>query len=172
MHGANIELRVRGVCIEGPDDSPKIILESPDGCRSLSVAVGPFEASAIIMELEGITPPRPLTHDLLAIFFREAGYSLDRTELFGVDPACPKARLVYRRGFRRLDKEVRPADAIALALRLEAKVLVSPELFRERPSPPRDAGADGAARILFLDDWKRRSLASTSQERDVRAGES
>ncbi|HET7838938.1 MAG TPA: bifunctional nuclease family protein [Rectinemataceae bacterium] len=153
-----VELRVRGVSVEGPDDSPLVILEDPRNDLRLSVPVGPFEASAIIMELEGINPPRPLTHDLLASFFREGGFSLDRVELFGESPDCPRARLAYRRGFKRLGREVRPSDAIALAVRLDAPLIAAAELLK--PGRCIDAAPRflGNRRILSLDDWKSRTI--------------
>ncbi len=63
MESGIVELRIRGVSIE--NDEPFVVLEDKLTDRRFLMPVGPFEASAIILEMEGISPPRPLTHDLL-----------------------------------------------------------------------------------------------------------
>jgi bifunctional DNase/RNase len=135
-------MTVRSVSVDEGEELPRVILREGDdrGGGFLSVDVGPFEASAILLELEGIAPPRPLTHDLLADFFRESGIDLERAELFGGQGTGPRARLVYRRGFIRRVKEVRPSDALALALRLKAPICAERELLR---LPGRDGFPDG-----------------------------
>jgi hypothetical protein len=153
MRKASIELRIRGVSMEG--DEPVVVLEDRVTDRRLMVPVGPFEASAIILEMEGISPPRPLTHDLLAEFFEEGGFSLEAAELFGEAGEGARARLSYRKGLRQFVKEVRPSDAMALALRLGAPLLADAS-FLERRS--------GAAelwrrpRIIALEEWKAKAL--------------
>jgi uncharacterized protein len=153
MEDGSIELRVRGVSME--DDEPIVILEDRVTDRRLLVPVGPFEASAIILELEGIFPPRPLTHDLLAAFFEEGGFSLDAAELFGDAVAGARARLSYRKGLRKFEKEVRPSDAIALALRLGSPLRADPALLADQE---RGRGTWRRPRILALDAWKAKAL--------------
>jgi bifunctional DNase/RNase len=145
MDEASVELSVRAVRIDG--EEPTVVLEDPGTGRRLNVPIGPFEASAVIMELEGIVPPRPLTHDLLAQFFKEAGFRLEGVELFG--DGGSRARLIYRRGEEQAEKEVRPSDALALALRLgapivaRASMLKGATLFRQRRARPFGAGRRG-----------------------------
>ena len=132
-----VVMSVSGVSIEGDDALPVVMLreDRDHGEGALSVTVGPFEASAILLELEGISPPRPLTHDLLADLFREAGMELERAEIFGLPDEGPRARLVYRRGLSRRIKEVRPSDALALALRLKAPICADRDLLSRKDSP-------------------------------------
>lgn len=127
-----VEVRVHGVAVDGGDGMPVVLLLDPSACSGLPLQVGPFEASAIIIELEGIAPPRPLTHDLLAAVFQEGGLRLERAELFGNPETGPRARLVYRRGLARRSREVRPSDAIALALRLKAPICAEACLLDSR----------------------------------------
>lgn len=124
-------VEVSGVSVEEGDVLPLVYLRESVGLGEggISVKVGPFEASAILLQLEGITPSRLLTHDLMADFFREGGMSLERAELFGSPGEDPRARLVYRRGFSRRAKEVRPSDALALALRLKAPICAERSLM-------------------------------------------
>lgn len=126
-----VPVRVSGVSVEGEDSLPLVHLRdnSGSGDGGLGVRVGPFEASAILLQLEGIMPVRPLTHDLMADFFREGGLSLERAEIFGASSESPRARLIYRHGFSRRAKEVRPSDALALALRLGAPICAERSLL-------------------------------------------
>jgi len=137
------------------DDEPIVILEDRVTDRRLMIPVGPFEASAIILEMEGISVPRPLTHDLLADFFEEGGFHLDEVEFFSEDVSGIRSRLLYRKGLREFVKEVRPSDALALALRLDAPLRSEPSLLelQERGSVPWQR-----PRILSLDDWKAKAL--------------
>jgi bifunctional DNase/RNase len=155
-----VELRVVGVSMEEDSEAPLVLLEEVAGYRNLPVPVGPFEASAIIMGLEGIAPRRPLTHDLLVSFFREAGYSLERVELYQGDIETPSARLAYHRGLRRIRRDVRPSDALALALRLEVPILAESRQTRA-------SGEAREPRVLALADWraKARKKAERSDPR-------
>jgi len=128
MDTGSVELRVRSVRIDGGE--PVVALEDPETGRRLDIPIGPFEASAVILELEGIVPPRPLTHDLLAQVFEEAGFRLEGAELFG--RGGERARLTYRRGEARAEKEVRPSDALALALRLGAPITARASMLEEK----------------------------------------
>lgn len=152
MEMETVELRVRAVSME--DDEPVVILEDRLTDRRLLVPVGPFEASAIILEIEGISPPRPLTHDLLAEFFEEGGFSLDAAVLYGEEEGGAKARLSYRKGLRKFQKEVRPSDAIALALRLGAPLRAQASLLDR----PRATEKWRRPRILGIEDWKAKAL--------------
>lgn len=127
-----IEVRVRGLAVASDGGLPMVFLLDPEGESGLSLPVGPTEAGAIISELEGLCPPRPLTHDLLASIFTEGGFSLERAELYGERPGDAAARLVYRRGLSRRRRELRPSDALALALRLGAPVYARRPLLASR----------------------------------------
>ena len=153
MGSSKTELRIRSILME--DDEPIVILEDRVTDRRLMIPVGPFEASAIILEMEGISVPRPLTHDLLADFFEEGGFHLDEVEFFSEDVSGIRSRLLYRKGLREFVKEVRPSDALALALRLDAPLRSEPSLLelQERGSVPWQR-----PRILSLDDWKAKAL--------------
>ncbi len=164
-----VGLRVRGIALDGPEGVPLVVLEDRLRGRQVALPASPFEASAIIMELEGITPPRPLTHDLLAELFVEGGLVLDGVLLYGGSGggSSVRARLDYRKGPRRLEREARPADAIALAIRLGATIAAEPGLLE--PSPPSALAAGRAeaeregrrrSRILLFDEWRERAVGA------------
>ena len=145
-------LRVRGVSLE--NDEPIVVLEDRVTDRLLGIPIGPYEASTIILELECISLSRPLTHHLLADFFEEGGFSLDEVELFDQSASGPRARLFYRKGSRKYEKEVRPSDALALALRLDAPLSGETALFDHREG---DLLKWKRPRIFELNRWKARA---------------
>jgi bifunctional DNase/RNase len=153
MKNGSIDLRIRGVYIE--DDEPIVILEDRVTDRRLLVPVGPFEASAIILEMEGVSPPRPMTHDLMAEFVSEGGFTLDEADFFGDSANEVRARLLYRKGLRRFTKELRPSDALALAMRLGAPLRGEESLIelQERDFAPRRR-----PRIVGMEQWKTKAL--------------
>ncbi|MBI9103920.1 MAG: bifunctional nuclease family protein [Spirochaetales bacterium] len=117
-----IEYLVRGIALEKESQMPLVLLKEKDGDNILPVWIGPFEASSIIVELEGVQPPRLLTHDLLALLFSKHGFKLLRLEIYGYSDEKYLARICYKRGLRKHTVDVRPSDGISLALRLKAPV--------------------------------------------------
>lgn len=120
--------------MEDGSDTPRIILHSEDAGGVLNITVGPFEASAIIVALEGISPPRPLTHDLLAELFRRHRFQLECVEIYDTDEDRFLSRLRYRDGAQSHVMEVRPSDGIALASRLKAPIFAPGELANRNAS--------------------------------------
>ena len=123
---------VKGVAMPSEDAAPIVILQETDGSGEFSVAVGASEAGAILMELEGISTPRPLTHDLVAQVFKEQGISIRRIELYGLygdDEDGYLARMEYGRGLRSWTRDVRPSDALALAVATGAPVYAHQSLL-------------------------------------------
>ena len=117
-----VEYLVRGIALEKESQMPLVLLKEKDGENILPVWVGPFEASSIIVELEGVQPPRLLTHDLLAFLFSKHRFRLLSMEIYGYLDDKFKARIKYRKGFFTHTVDVRPSDGLSLALRLRAPV--------------------------------------------------
>jgi uncharacterized protein len=160
MKAGMVRMGVRGVAMDGRDSSPVIILGEEGGQGILAVPAGPFEASSVIIRLEGITPPRPLTHDILASLFEGHGLSLDRVELYGALEDSYLCRMRYRIGpFRRRAMEIRPSDGISLAVRTGTPLYADSALFGFAPANryvaaaecpgPRDVGEP--EEIYFLE---------------------
>lgn len=119
---------VRGIAIEKKSRLPILFLGERESGRTLPIPIGPAEANSIILHMEGILPPRPLTHDLLAELFERHGFHLRELELYGYCGDELLARLRYSHGIRAYTMEVRPSDGIALAVRLQAPILVTEEV--------------------------------------------
>jgi bifunctional DNase/RNase len=147
-------VRVMGVAMPSELESPVVILEDDDGASEFCVSVGAAEAGAILMELEGVSTPRPLTHELMAQLFREQGLSLRRVELYGVQGSDEDgfiARLLYGRGLRSWTREVRPSDALALAVTTGAPIYAHRSAFDRPP-----ADIDTALSVALTDGyWSR-----------------
>jgi bifunctional DNase/RNase len=124
-----VQLHIKGFFLDH-DRMPVAVLSDATGKRILPVWIGPSEASSIIVELEEIKSPRPLTHDILASYFQRHGFSMDCLEIYGRSgDAGYNARIKYHRRLRHFDMEVRPSDGLALAVRLKAPLLAEEHLL-------------------------------------------
>ncbi len=139
MKEERIRLTVRGIALEKESQTPIVILRNDEETAILPVLIGPSEASAIIIAMEGMKPPRPLTHDLLVQFLDLHGFSLLWVEIYGFLDGKHLARIRYRKGVRSWTLEVRPSDGIALAVRTQAPIYATREMIglqqREGGSP-------------------------------------
>jgi uncharacterized protein len=122
---ALVEMSIRGLMIDPIANMPIVILKDADDQRTLPIWVGPVEANAIAIQMENITTPRPMTHDLLVRVMTELGAVLDRVVVADLAENTFYAQLVLRRGDEVLVIDARPSDALALALRTKARVFVS-----------------------------------------------
>ncbi|HUJ66037.1 MAG TPA: bifunctional nuclease family protein [Acidimicrobiales bacterium] len=123
-------VQILGVHVEATSGTPLILLREDDSPqRVLPIFVGPMEAAAIAVALDGQAPPRPLTHDVMAELLLSLDGRVDRVEVTGLRDGTFVAELAVTGpgGERRLD--ARPSDAIALALRVGAPTFVSDEVL-------------------------------------------
>lgn len=144
MRESLVPVSVEGVAVPADDELPVVLLAAAEG--HVSLRVGAYEAGAIIMQLEGISPPRPLTHRLMAELMAEQGLKVERAELYGLDGYGEEgylARIVYGKGLSRRVRDVRPSDAIALALAFEAPILAHDSLVKSAPGPLFMEAAEG-----------------------------
>ncbi len=126
-----------GLAVEASVGAPVVVLrEHDEPHRLLPVIVGGVEAAAIAVAVTGEEPPRPLTHDLLALVVESLDGHLEAAEVTALTEGSFVARLRLRgpTGERWLDS--RPSDAIALALRLGAPVFVSEAVLDEAGTLP------------------------------------
>ncbi len=125
-----IEFLVKGIALDEETEMPIIILKDNAEKRILPIPIGPFEASAIIIEIEGVHPPRPLTHDLLAGFIEKHRFKMLHLHIYKVIEKKHFARISYRKGLRKFVMDVRPSDGIALAIRLNAPIFTSMDVLK------------------------------------------
>ncbi len=138
-----------GVRIEIPANTPMLLLQEQDGDRRLlPIYIGSAEASAIHYALEGIEPPRPLTHDLLVNVLTELRTSLDRVVITEVRDHTYYANLhLAGEGGERVIS-ARPSDAVALAVRVDAPIFASDDLLDEVGQLPEPEPEEEAEEII------------------------
>ena len=122
------QLDVVGVRVEMPSSQPIVLLKESEGTRFLPIWVGAVEATAIAFAQQGVTPPRPLTHDLLKDVIAATGNSMREVYLSGLKDGVFYAELVFDNG---IEVSARPSDAIALALRVGVPIFSSTALLAE-----------------------------------------
>lgn len=123
-----IEMKVRGVTIDQRSQQPVVLLVDLKGKKALPIWIGTAEARVIAMELEGITAPRPLTHDLIMNIL-----SATKAEIETILISELKDNTFYAQMFLKgikgkkgtLSVDSRPSDAIALALKTKAPIYVT-----------------------------------------------
>jgi bifunctional DNase/RNase len=120
--GSLVEVRVAHLGLDRATNSPVVILQEVDGSRVLPIWIGPGEASAIAMELAGVTFARPLTHDLLKQVIIGLGGELRRVIITSVKDNTYFAELHMHRAGDVVQVDARPSDSIAVALRLKAPI--------------------------------------------------
>ncbi len=125
MAGELIEVVVESVRVHMPSSNHVVILKERDRERYLPIWIGPWEANAIAMRLQGVAPERPLSHDLFSSILEELGATIERVVIATLAEETYHARLHIRANGTTLEVDSRPSDAIALAVRAGARIFAS-----------------------------------------------
>lgn len=110
---------------------PVVILKDMEGKRSLPILIGPFEATAIALALEGTQVPRPLSHDLMKSVIEALRAKVDRIVIHDIQENTFYAKVVIESNVGPLEIDARPSDSIALALRTNSPIYVSERIILE-----------------------------------------
>jgi bifunctional DNase/RNase len=149
-----IEVQVVHLGLDQNTNSPVVLLRERDGERVLPIWIGPAEASAIAMEMQGVKAQRPMTHDLLKHVIVGLGGELRRVTITNVRDNTYFAELLIRRDEQVVQVDARPSDSIALALRLHAPIFTTEGLLNQRgaesgtPVPERRLDAESLKQYL------------------------
>ena len=117
-----VEMVVESVRVHMLSNRHVVILKDSDKDRYLPIWIGPWEASAIAMRLQGLTPERPLTHDLFAAAIDALGVRIERIIIAALSEETFHAKLVLARPEGEVEIDARPSDALALAVRTNARI--------------------------------------------------
>jgi uncharacterized protein len=120
-----IEVVVESVRVHMPSSNHVVILKERDRERYLPIWIGPWEANAIAMRLQGVAPERPLSHDLFSAILDELGVTISQVVIATLAEETYHARLVLDTEGRTIEVDSRPSDAIALAIRAGARIYAS-----------------------------------------------
>lgn len=150
-----IEVLVAQLGLDRTTNSPVVILREKDGTRVLPIWIGPAEASAIAMELQGVRPPRPMTHDLLKAVIVGLGAAVRQIRITAIKEKTYFAEVWLARGDHVFQLDARPSDSIALALRVQAPIFTQEELLEQGPAsadvPSSDPDADAEKLRAWLE---------------------
>src|SRR5213596_338817 len=123
------EVEVVAVLIDQTTQQPTVVLQGKRDKRSVELAIGLAEATGIAVPLQGVTPPRPLTHDLFLTLFGRLKVTLTRVVITDLRDDIFYAIVYLNTGGPDFQLDARPSDAIALAIRAKAPVLVEERVF-------------------------------------------
>jgi bifunctional DNase/RNase len=126
MSNPNEELRVeiKGLMLDPSSNVPIVILRDTQSQLFLPIWIGVFEANAIALRLEGVEPPRPMTHDLLRDLLEQLGGEVEKIVISDLRESTFFALIHVRNPERAAAIDARPSDAIALALRTGSPIFV------------------------------------------------
>ena len=119
-----VPMSIKGLMLDPVSNSPIVVLKDDEEKFFLPIWVGIFEANAIALQLENVTTPRPMTHDLLRNALSELDAHVTRVVINELRDSTFFAQIRVMTGGRTLELDARPSDAIALALRTEAPIFV------------------------------------------------
>jgi hypothetical protein len=135
-----VEMVVESVRVHMLSSRHVVILKESEHDRYLPIWIGPWEASAIAMKLQGLTADRPLTHDLFASALENLGVRVDRVVISTLAEETYHARLHLERDGTVFEIDSRPSDALALAVRTGGRIFASEAVLEAAA-----LGGDGAA---------------------------
>lgn len=124
-----VRMRVAHLGLDRATNTPVVILQEEEGERTLPIWIGASEANAIALELQGVRPERPLTHDLMKLLVAGLGGELRRVVIASLRENTYLAQLLIYRGGEVFEVDARPSDSIALALRMNSPIFMNEELL-------------------------------------------
>lgn len=126
-----VEVKVQVVLFDVNSNAPVVILRDTTGKKILPIWVGHLEANAIEIELEGIRPPRPLTHDLFTDLLRTIGAEVKKVSVCDLQANTFYAIITIAMNKKIVEIDARPSDAIAIAMRSKAPIYAAEWILKE-----------------------------------------
>jgi bifunctional DNase/RNase len=149
------QMKVDKLGIDLLTHDPVVILKDLEGKRYLPILIGPFEATAIALALEGTPVPRPLSHDLMRTMLESLQAHLEQIVIHDIKDSTFFAKLVVRTNGDTQEIDARPSDGIALALRMQAPIFVSDKIVLEETVADKKSEQEELAKFRrFIEDLK------------------
>ena len=137
-------MSIYGVSFDMVGKQPIVLLRTLDGTKFLPIWIGHPEAAAILMKLQGTPTPRPMTHDLVTDMLGELNASVSRVAVTALRENTFYAQITLQVNGSEIEIDSRPSDAIALAVRADAKIFVADEVIDDSAiefnQEPEDSG--------------------------------
>ncbi|MDZ7639998.1 MAG: bifunctional nuclease family protein [Bryobacterales bacterium] len=130
VNAMEVEMKIRGLMMDPVTQMPIVILKDVGGNTILPIWVGIYEANAIALEIEKVTTPRPLTHDLIKTLLLGMEASLRKVVVSELRDDTFYAVIWLEREGKLMTIDSRPSDALALALRLDCPIYVDDQVLQ------------------------------------------
>ncbi len=129
---SKIKLNVLGISYSQTQTGAyALVLTEEHGERRIPIIIGGFEAQAIAIQLEGLKPPRPLTHDLFLNFAMSFGINIVEVNIYRLEEGVFYSKLICNNGGKDLAIDARTSDAIALALRFKCPIYTTEDILQK-----------------------------------------
>jgi hypothetical protein len=145
-----VEMRIRGLLMDPVNNTPIVILKDANSDAVLPIWVGVFEANAIALEIEKVSTPRPMTHDLIKNVLSGLDAHVHKVVVTELKEDTFYAVIWMERDGRVISVDSRPSDALALALRVDCPIFVEDEVLKTQKKA---AGAADPATSEELRKW-------------------
>lgn len=119
-----LRVEIKGLMLDPSSNIPIVILRDTESQLFLPIWIGVFEANAIALRIEGVEPPRPMTHDLLRLVLEKLGATVEKIVISDLRESTFFALIHLQQKGESVTVDARPSDAIALALRTGAPIYV------------------------------------------------
>lgn len=127
-----IKLKVLGISYSQTQSGAyALVLSEENGERRIPIIIGGFEAQAIVVKLENLNPPRPLTHDLFKSFADQFGISISEIFISRLEDGVFYSQLVCNNGEKEYTIDSRTSDAVALSLRFNCPIYITEEILEK-----------------------------------------
>lgn len=164
---SKIKLNVLGISYSQTQSGAyALVLTEENGDRRIPIIVGGFEAQSIAIQLEGLKPPRPLTHDLFMNFAVSFKINLLEVNIYKLEEGVFHSKMLCDDGHNKITIDARTSDAIALALRFKCPIYTTEEII-ERAGIVLDFGKESKTKTV----GKENSLAGDSSTPKKRGGD-
>jgi len=128
--GMEVEMKIRGLMMDPVTNMPIVILRDVSGNSVLPIWVGVYEANAIALEIEKVSTPRPMTHDLIKSLLLGLNTALRKVVVSELKDDTFYAVIWLDRDGETISVDSRPSDALALALRLDCPIYVEETVLK------------------------------------------
>jgi bifunctional DNase/RNase len=125
-----VEMRIRGLLLDPVTNTPIVILKDANSDTVLPIWVGIYEANAIALEIEKVSTPRPMTHDLIKNVLTGLDAHVHKIVVTELKEDTFYAVIWMERDGRVISVDSRPSDALALALRVDCPIFVEDEVLK------------------------------------------
>jgi uncharacterized protein len=125
-----VEMKISGLIPDPMTNMPIVVLKDPAGGVVLPIWVGAYEANAIMLEIEKVTTPRPMTHDLLKNLLVGLETTVRKVVVTELREDTFYAVIWLERNGQSISLDSRPSDALALALRMDCPIFVEDEVLK------------------------------------------